>query len=469
MSKGIQILYDLPVPDSSVPEPVEGVEGSKVPNCPKGQKGSEHQIRILDKRAFQNRKSKIENFFIMSFNYQDIRKDFPILDQTVNNRPWVYFDNAATAQRPLPVLEKISEFSVKTNANIHRGTHTHAIKTTEAYEVARDIVKDFLHAGEREEIIFTHGTTESINLVARSFCEKFVSEGDEIIVTEMEHHANIVPWQMACERHHAILKILPFADNGELKTELLESLISVHTRIIALTHVSNTLGTVNPVKELIRIAHLHNVPVLIDGAQSVPHISIDVQDLDCDFFAFSGHKIYGPTGIGVLYGKRKWLESMPPFLGGGEMIDRVTFEKTTYAEIPLKFEAGTPHYVGAIAMGTAIQYLQNIGLPTIAEYEHQLLKYATGKLKALGNVRIFGESDSKSAVICFELDQIHPFDLGTLLDQLGIAVRTGRLCADPVMDHYNVSAMTRASFSFYNTMEEVDRFIEALTRIRSMF
>ncbi len=405
----------------------------------------------------------------MSFNYQDIRKDFPILDQTVNNRPWVYFDNAATAQRPIPVIEKIREYSIETNANIHRGTHAHAIKTTEAYEAARDIVKDFIHAKEREEIIFTHGTTESINLVAHSFCEKFLSVGDEIIVTEMEHHANIVPWQMACERHKAILKVIPFADSGELKVELLETLNSDRTKIIAVTHVSNTLGTVNPIKELIRVAHLHNLPVLIDGAQSVPHIPIDVQDLDCDFFAFSGHKIYGPTGIGVLYGKRKWLDAMPPFLGGGEMIDRVTFEKTTYNELPFKFEAGTPHYVGAIGMGTAIQYIQNIGLEAIATYEHQLLTYATGRMKALGNLQIFGESPVKSGVICFQLDQIHPFDLGTLLDQLGVAVRTGRLCADPVMDHYGVSAMTRASFAFYNTEEEIDRFIEALTRIRSMF
>jgi cysteine desulfurase/selenocysteine lyase len=405
----------------------------------------------------------------MSFNYQDIRKDFPILDQTVINRPWVYFDNAATAQRPIQVIEKVREYSILTNANIHRGTHAHAIKTTEAYEAARDVVKDFIHAKEREEIIFTHGTTESINLVAHSFCEKFLSAGDEIIVTEMEHHANIVPWQMACERHGAILKVIPFAENGELKTELMETLISDRTKIVAVTHVSNTLGTVNPIKALIRIAHLHNLPVLIDGAQSVPHIPIDVQDLDCDFFAFSGHKIYGPTGIGVLYGKRKWLDAMPPFLGGGEMIDRVTFEKTTYNELPHKFEAGTPHYVGAIGMGTAIQYIQNIGLEAIANYEHQLLTYATEKMKALGNLQIFGESLTKSGVICFQLDQIHPFDLGTLLDQLGIAVRTGRLCADPVMDHYGVTAMTRASFAFYNTEEEIDRFIEALTRIRSMF
>ena len=405
----------------------------------------------------------------MGFNFQDIRKDFPILDQRVNKHPWVYFDNAATAQRPKVVLEKIREFSVITNANIHRGTHDHAIRTTEAYENARDIVKEFLHAEAREEIIFTHGTTESINLVARSFCEKFLTAGDEIIVTEMEHHANIVPWQMACERHQATLKVLPFSDKGELRMELLETLITKRTKIIAVAHVSNTLGTVNPIEEIIQIAHSHNIPVLIDGAQSVPHASIDVQKLDCDFYAFSGHKIYGPTGIGILYGKRSLLEVMPPFLGGGEMIDQVTFKKTTYNELPHKFEAGTPHYVGAIALGSAIQYVQNIGLDKIAAYEHQLLNYATNQMKALGDLQIFGESPAKTGVICFKLDQIHPFDLGTLLDQLGIAVRTGRLCADPVMDHYQVTAMTRASFAFYNSEEEIDLFIKALQRIRSMF
>ena len=405
----------------------------------------------------------------MSLNYKEIRRDFPILDQLVNKRPWIYFDNAATAQRPMQVIEKIRECSVQTNANIHRGTQNHAIKTTEAYENARDIVKDFLHAREREEIIFTHGTTESINLVARTFCEKFVSEGDEIIVTEMEHHANIVPWQMACHRHQAILKVIPFNDRGELDINQLEILITKRTKIVAVAHVSNTLGSVNPVREIIRMAHNQNIPVLIDGAQSVPHTLIDVQDLDCDFFAFSGHKIYGPTGIGVLYGKRKWLEAMPPFLGGGEMIDRVTFEKTTYNELPHKMEAGTPHYVGAIALGTAIQYIQNIGIEQIAKYEHELLAYATHQLQALGDIQIFGESTNKTGVICFQMGEIHPFDLGTLLDQLGIAVRTGRLCADPVMDHYGVTAMTRASFAFYNSNEEIDRFIAALKRIRLMF
>jgi cysteine desulfurase/selenocysteine lyase len=405
----------------------------------------------------------------MVFNYQDIRRDFPILDQKVNNRPWIYFDNAATSQRPRQVVEKIGEYSLVTNSNIHRGTHDHAIRTTEAFETARDIVKEFLHAKEREEIIFTHGTTESINLVARSFCEKFLSEGDEIIVSEMEHHANIVPWQMACERHKAILKVIPFGDNGELKKELLESLITNRTKIMAVAHVSNTLGTVNPIREIVQIAHKYNVPVLVDGAQSVPHIDINVQELDCDFFAFSGHKIYGPTGIGVLYGKRSWLDAMPPFLGGGEMIDRVTFAKTTYNELPYKFEAGTPNYVGAIAMGTAIQYIQAIGIENIATYEHQLLTYATERMTALGNLKIFGQSPSKTGVICFEMDGIHPFDLGTLLDQLGIAIRTGRLCADPVMDHFGVTAMARASFAFYNTTEEIDSFIAALERIRMMF
>ncbi|MCE1198130.1 MAG: cysteine desulfurase [Marinilabiliales bacterium] len=405
----------------------------------------------------------------MSFNLQEIRKDFPILDQSVNGRPWVYFDNAATAQRPRVVIEKMDEFSLLTNANIHRGTHAHAIRTTEAYEASRDRVKEFLHAENREEIIFTSGTTASINLVARSFSEKFLAEGDEIIVTEMEHHANIVPWQMACARQKAHLRVIPFSDAGDLQLELLEGLLSSRTKLIAVAHVSNTLGTINPVKEIIAKAHEQGIPVLIDGAQSVPHLAVDVQDLDCDFYVFSGHKIYGPTGIGVLYGKKVWLEAMPPFLGGGEMIDRVTFEKTTYNELPHKFEAGTPHYVGAIALGTAIDYLNRIGLEAAAKQEHELLVYATQRMKELGNVRIFGESANKTGVICFEIDEIHPFDLGTLLDQLGIAVRTGRLCADPVMDHFGVSAMTRASFSFYNSREEVDQFISALKRIRSMF
>ncbi len=405
----------------------------------------------------------------MSLNVTEIRKDFPILDQKVNGKPLIYFDNAATAQRPVQVIEKVKELSTQYNGNIHRGAHYLANRTTDAFEQGREVVRDFIHAKESGEIIFTHGTTESINLVAFSFGERFVGQGDEVIVTEMEHHANIVPWQMMCERKGAILKVLPFSDNGELQTELLDQLISDRTRIIAVAHVSNTLGTVNPIKAIIDKAHRRDIPVLIDGAQGIPHIRIDVQDLDCDFYAFSGHKIYGPTGIGVLYGKREWLEVMPPYVGGGEMIDRVTFAKTTYNELPYKFEAGTPHYVGAIGMAEAIRYVNSIGLETIANQEHQLLDYAMEKLLQIEGLRIFGQAAEKSGVICFQIDQIHSFDLGTLLDQLGIAIRTGRLCADPVMDHFRVENMARASFAFYNTKEEIDNFCKALLRIRSMF
>ena len=405
----------------------------------------------------------------MNIDIQKIRNNFLILHQKVNGKPLIYFDNAATAQRPVQVIEKVKEYSERFNANIHRGTHFLSNRTTEAFEQSRETVRRFVNAGETAEVIFTHGTTESINLVASSFGEKYIAAGDEVIVSEMEHHANIVPWQMVCERKGATLKVLPFDEQGVLKIELLDKLISGKTKIVAVAHVSNTLATVNPIKQIIEIAHRHNVPVLIDGAQGIPHIKIDVQALDCDFYAFSGHKIYGPTGIGVLYGKREWLEQLPPFLGGGEMIDKVTFAKTTYNELPYKFEAGTPHYVGSIGLGEAINYIESIGIENIAKYEHHLLTYATAKLKQLGDVRFFGEAPEKSAVICFHLGNIHPFDLGTLLDNLGIAVRTGRLCADPVMDHFQVENMVRASFSFYNTEAEIDTFIQALTRIKSMF
>ena len=398
-----------------------------------------------------------------------IRKDFPILDQQVNGKPLIYFDNAATSHRPVQVIERINEFSLRTNGNIHRATHTLANKTTEAFEASRETVRQFLNAAEVAEVIFTHGTTESINLVAFSFGEAFIGAGDEVIVTEMEHHANIVPWQMMCERKGAILKVLPFSDNGELQIELLDSLLTENTKILAVAHVSNTLGTVNPIAKIIAKAHLKNVPVLIDGAQSAPHFKIDVQALDCDFYAFSGHKMYGPTGIGVLYGKRKWLDQMPPFLGGGEMIDRVTFTKTTYNQLPYKFEAGTPDYVGAIGLAAAIQYVQGYDHQSLADYEHQLLIAATAKLKQIEGLKIYGEAQQKAGVICFNIDGIHPFDLGTLLDQLGIAVRTGRLCADPVMDHYNVENMVRVSFSFYNTMDEIEALYKALIRLKVMF
>ena len=405
----------------------------------------------------------------MSLNTADIRKDFPILDQVVNGRSLIYFDNAATAQRPVPVIEKVDEFSLKTNANIHRATHTLANRTTEAYEAARETVRNHINASESAEVIFTSGTTASINLVAGSFGEAFITSGDEVIVTEMEHHANIVPWQMMCERRGAILKFIPFNDTGELRIDLLDSLITERTRIIAIAHVSNTLGTVNPIDEIILKAHSKNIPVLIDGAQGVPHFTVDVQSLDCDFYAFSGHKIYGPTGIGVLYGKRKWLDSMPPFFGGGEMIDRVTFVKTTYNQLPYKFEAGTPNYTGAIGLGAAIEYVQQIGFASVARYEHELLVEATSKLKQIDGLTIYGEAAQKAGVLSFNIEGIHPFDLGTLLDQLGIAVRTGRLCADPVMDHFGVENMARASFAFYNTFEEIDLFYKALIRIKGMF
>ena len=398
-----------------------------------------------------------------------IRKDFPILDQKVHGKPLIYFDNAATSQRPIQVIERMDEFSLRTNANIHRATHYLANKTTEAFEASRDTVRQYINAAEAAEVIFTHGTTESINLVAFSFGEAFINAGDEVIVTEMEHHANIVPWQMMCERRGAVLKVLPFKDNGELQIELLDSLITNKTKILAVAHVSNTLGTVNPIREIILKAHLKNVPVLIDGAQGAPHFKIDVQELACDFYAFSGHKLYGPTGIGALYGKRKWLDKMPPFMGGGEMIDRVTFAKTTYNQLPYKFEAGTPNYVGAIGFAAAIKYIQSQDRQSIIAYEHDLLTVATAKLKQIDGLKIYGEASVKAGVICFNIEGVHPFDLGTLLDQLGIAVRTGRLCADPVMDHYGVENMVRASFAFYNTFDEINAFYKALIRLKAMF
>ena len=405
----------------------------------------------------------------MTPDISKIRKDFPILDQKVNGKPLIYFDNAATSQRPIQVIERIDEFSLRTNANIHRATHYLANKTTEAFEASRETVRQYINAAEAAEVIFTQGTTESINLVAFSFGEAFISAGDEVVVTEMEHHANIVPWQMMCERRGAILKVLPFNDNGDLQIGLLDSLITDKTRILAVAHISNTLGTINPIKEIILKAHLKNVPVLVDGAQAVAHIKIDVQELGCDFYAFSGHKIYGPTGIGALYGKRKWLDQMPPFMGGGEMIDRVTFAKTTYNQLPYKFEAGTPNYVGAIGLAAAIKYIQSQDSQTLVAYEHDLLTVATEKLKQIEGLRIYGEATLKAGVICFNIEGVHPFDLGTLLDQLGIAVRTGRLCADPVMDHYGVENMVRASFAFYNTFDEINAFYKALIRLKAMF
>lgn len=398
-----------------------------------------------------------------------IRKDFPILDQDIKGKPLIYFDNAATAQRPLQVTDKTREYAMKYNSNIHRGTHFLANKTTEAFEQSRETVRTFINAPESAEVIFTHGTTESINMVASSFGRAFISEGDEVIVSEMEHHANIVPWQIACEKSGGKLKVIPFNDQGELEIDNLEQKINSKTKIIAIAHVSNTLGTINPIEKIIRIAHSKGVPVLIDGAQGVPHIKVDVQALDCDFYAFSGHKVYGPTGIGVLYGKREWLDKMPPFLGGGEMISKVTFAKTEYNELPYKFEAGTPNYIGAIGMSEAINYLNNNNREELEKHEQQLSSYLHSKLKQIKGLTIYGESAHKAGVFSFNIEGIHPFDLGTLLDQLGIAVRTGRLCADPVMDHFGCESMVRASLAFYNTFQEIDSFFDGLIRLKGMF
>jgi cysteine desulfurase/selenocysteine lyase len=400
---------------------------------------------------------------------KEIRKDFPILDQNIKGRPLIYFDNAATAQRPLQVTEITREYSMKYNANIHRATHFLANKTTEAYEKSRETVREFLNAKETAEVIFTHGTTESINLVASSFGRAFLKEGDEVIVSEMEHHANIVPWQIACERSGAKLKVIPFNNKGDLELDNLENIFNNKTKILAVAHVSNTLGTINPIVQLIRTAHAKGVPVLIDGAQGAPHFSVDVQALDCDFYCFSGHKVYGPTGIGVLYGKREWLDKLPPFLGGGEMISKVTFEKTDYNELPYKFEAGTPHYIGAIGLAEALKYLQDHGKEELEKHERELSNYLGQKLRQIKDLTIYGTSAHKAGVYSFNIEGIHPFDLGTLLDQLGVAVRTGRLCADPVMDHYGCESMVRASLAFYNTFEEVDSFYNALIRLKGMF
>jgi len=405
----------------------------------------------------------------MRIDINKIRKDFPILEQQIKGKPLIYFDNAATAQRPLEVTDITREYSLKYNSNIHRGAHYLANKMTEAYESSRETIRKFINAKETAEVIFTHGTTESINLVASSFGRAFISEGDEIILTEMEHHANIVPWQIACERNGGKLKIVPFNDNGDLQIDQLETLISDKTKIVAAAHVSNTLGTINPIEEIIRIAHAKGVPVLIDGAQGAPHFQVDVQALDCDFYCFSGHKVYGPTGIGILYGKRKWLDQMPPFLGGGEMISKVTFAKTDYNELPYKFEAGTPHYIGAVGMAEAIKYLNRTGREELEKHEMELTSYLHSRLKQIDGLTIYGESIHKAGVFTFNIKGIHPFDLGTLLDQLGIAIRTGRLCADPVLDHYGCESMARASLAFYNTFEEIDAFYKALIRIKGMF
>ena len=396
---------------------------------------------------------------------EQIRAEFPILAEKIYNKPLIYFDNGATTQKPRCVVEKIDQGYYHLNANIHRGVHYLSQKATEAHEAARQSVAEFLGSGKREEIIFTRGTTEAINLVAFSFGEAFCKPGDEVIVSVMEHHSNIVPWQMLCERKGMKLRVVPMNEKGELNIEAYASLLTERTKIVSVTHVSNVLGTINPVKEIIRLAHEKAIPVLLDGAQAVPHIKVNVADLDADFYVFSGHKIYGPTGIGVLYGKEKWLNAIPPYQGGGEMIATVSFEKTTYNELPFKFEAGTPDYIGSTALAEALRYLQEIGIDKIAAYEHELTAYATLRLGEIENMRIIGTAAEKSAVISFLVGEIHPYDIGMLLDKLGIAVRTGHHCAQPLIDSLGIPGTVRASFAFYNTKQEIDSFVDALKRV----
>lgn len=402
-------------------------------------------------------------------NIEEIRKDFPILSRTVYNRPLVYLDNAATTQKPRAVVEAMTEEYYSVNANVHRGVHYLSQQATELHEQARGNVQKFINARSEAEIIFTRGTTESLNLVAFSFGEVFLKEGDEVLVSVMEHHSNIVPWQMLRERKGIVLKVIPMTDEGEIDLEAYKNLFSPRTRLVCIAHVSNVLGTVNPVKEMAAIAHAHGAKVLVDGAQSVPHRRVDVQDIDCDFLTFSGHKIYGPTGIGVLYGREELLEKMPPYQGGGEMIARVSFEKTTYERLPFKFEAGTPDFVGSHALAVALDYVRGIGQDIIAAHEADLTRYAMEQMSLIPGMKIYGTAREKDAVISFNVGDIHPLDLGTLLDRLGIAIRTGHHCAQPLMVRCGVESMARASFALYNTRAEVDALVAGIDRVRKMF
>ncbi len=402
-------------------------------------------------------------------NIEEIRKDFPILSRTVYNRPLVYLDNAATTQKPRAVVEAMTEEYYSVNANVHRGVHYLSQQATELHEQARGNVQKFINARSEAEIIFTRGTTESLNLVAFSFGEAFLKEGDEVLVSVMEHHSNIVPWQMLRERKGIVLKVIPMTDEGEIDLEAYKNLFSPRTRLVCIAHVSNVLGTVNPVKEMTAIAHAHGTKVLVDGAQSVPHRRVDVQDIGCDFLTFSGHKIYGPTGIGVLYGREELLDKMPPYQGGGEMIARVSFEKTTYERLPFKFEAGTPDFVGSHALAVALDYVRGIGQDIIAAHEADLTRYAMEQMSLIPGMKIYGTAREKDAVISFNVGDIHPLDLGTLLDRLGIAIRTGHHCAQPLMARCGVESMARASFALYNTRAEVDALVAGIDRVRKMF
>ena len=400
---------------------------------------------------------------------QHIRADFPILSRTVYDRQLVYLDNAATTQKPLCVLDAMRDEYLNVNANVHRGVHYLSQQATELHEAARERVRQFINAGSTSEIVFTRGTTESVNLVASSFCESMMREGDEVIITAIEHHSNIVPWQLQAARRGIAVKVIPVDERGELRLDEYERLFSSRTRLVSVAHVSNVLGTVNPVADIIRIAHSHDVPVLIDGAQSAPHFSIDVQALDCDFYAFSGHKMYGPTGIGVLYGKESWLDRLPPYQGGGEMIGSVSFEKTTFEAPPLKFEAGTPDYVATHGLAVAIDYIERIGIDQIAAHERMLTRYCMERLRAIPGMRLIGEASDKDAVVSFLVGDIHPLDMGTLLDRLGIAVRTGHHCAEPLMRLLGIQGTVRASFAVYNTQEEIDVLAQGIERVSKMF
>lgn len=403
------------------------------------------------------------------YDVNKIREDFPILSRTVYGKPLVYLDNGATTQKPRCVVDAMVEEYYSVNANVHRGVHFLSQQATNLHEASRETVRRFINAGSTNEIVFTRGTTESINLVASSFVESQMKEGDEVIVSVMEHHSNIVSWQLQAMRKGIVLKVIPMNDRGELLLNEYEKLFSPRTRLVSVAHVSNVLGTINPVKQIIEMAHAHQVPVLIDGAQGIPHMPVDVQDLDADFYVFSGHKIYGPTGVGVLYGKENWLDKLPPYQGGGEMIQNVSFEKTTFNQLPFKFEAGTPDYIGTTALAKALDYVSAIGMDQIAAYEHELTVYAMQRLKEIPDMRIFGEAAHKGGVISFLVGNIHHFDMGTLLDRLGIAVRTGHHCAEPLMRRLGIEGTVRASFGIYNTKEEVDALVAGIERVSRMF
>ncbi len=403
------------------------------------------------------------------FDVQKIREDFPILQREVYKRPLVYLDNAATTQKPLCVLDAMREEYLNVNANVHRGVHYLSQQATDLHEAARETVRAFINARKIEEIVFTRGTTEAINLVASSYCESQMKVGDEVLVTEMEHHSNIVSWQLQAQRKGIVVKHLPITDEGLLCIDDIDAYLTERTKLVSVAHVSNVLGTINPVKDIIRKAHERGIPVLVDAAQSAPHMKIDVQDMDCDFLALSGHKMYGPTGIGVLYGKEEWLEKLPPYQGGGEMIDKVTWEKTTFERLPFKFEAGTPDYVATHGLATAIKYMQTVGLENIEAHEKELTRYCMEQMRTIPGIRFFGEAPHKDAVVSFLVGDIHHLDLGTLLDRLGIAVRTGHHCAQPLMDRLGIAGTVRASFAMYNTKEEIDALVAGILRVSKMF